>query len=88
MFDWLEELFFFGRCLLFPMWAMQVTGLPVAAPVVAAVQLGLIVLSALRPVWWRSRAGRVAQRALRIALTIVAIAAVNFVLNLIWQTNI
>jgi hypothetical protein len=63
--------------LLVPIWFYQAAGLLVIGLLVAAVDLALIVLSALRPVSWPSRAGRV-------LLTAVAIAALNFVLNLVW----
>jgi hypothetical protein len=90
MSDLLSGLFgIFGFCLFFlgPAWAAELAGLPLCLAV-AAVELALIVLSALRPVWWASRAGRVAQRVWRVALTLVAIAALNFVLNLIWGPRI
>jgi len=68
----------FGFCLFFlgPTWALDLWGLLVYL-VVSAGELVVIVLSALLPVWSPSRAGRV-------LLTLVALAALNFVLNLIF----
>jgi len=71
-------LFFFG-----PAWAAELGSIPLLLAA-AGVELALIVLAGLRPVWWSSRAGRVAQRVLRVALATLGIAALNFVLNLIW----
>jgi hypothetical protein len=82
--DLLGGLYVLYVLLLGPGWAGELTGLWFISHIVAAGQLAVIVLSALRPVWWASRAGRVAQRVWRVALTLVAIAALNFVLNLIW----
>jgi hypothetical protein len=54
----------------------------------AAGQLAVIVMAAALPAESPSGGGWVPRRFWRVALTIGAIAALNFVLNLIWQTNI
>jgi len=67
-----------------PTWAGELTGLLPVYLAVTAAQLIVILLAAFQPAHSTSGAGRAARRFWRVALTLIAIAALNVALNLIW----
>ena len=80
----LGRLFVWFMLVLTPFWACELTHIDAMYWVVVAGELGLIALAAVQPGRSASAAGGAARGGWPVAWTVIGIAALNCILNLIW----